>query len=164
MQGMERIYESLLREYLEEFPCVAVIGPRQCGKTTLVHTLGNDWRYFDMERLADIAAIESDPGHFLRLYPKRVVLPALMGHPAAGSSWEGVVVEEWIRQLNALGASFDAYYYRTSGGAEVDLILEGFFGLIPIEIKRGQRVDARDLRSLKDFVDERNCPMGIVIQ
>ena len=90
-------------------------------------------------------------------------LTALLGHPAAGCSWEGVVVEEILRQLNASGVSFDAFYYRTSGGAEVDLILEGFFGLVPIEIKRGQRVDLRDLRGLKDFMDERNCSFGVVI-
>jgi hypothetical protein len=58
---------------------------------------------------------------------------------------------------------FDACYYRTSGGAEVDLILDRFFGLAPIEIKRGQRVDLRDLRGLNDFVNERHCPFGIVI-
>lgn len=90
-------------------------------------------------------------------------LPSLLGHPVAGCSWKGVVVEEILRQLNALGVPFDAYYYRTSGGAEVDLILEGFFGLIPIEIKRGQRVDLRDVRGLNDFVKERNCPFGIVV-
>jgi predicted AAA+ superfamily ATPase len=90
-------------------------------------------------------------------------LPGLLGHPGAGRSWEGMVVEEILRQLNASGTSYEAYYYRTSGGAEVDLVLDGFFGLVPVEIKRGQRVDLRDLRGLKDFVEERNCPFGIVI-
>jgi predicted AAA+ superfamily ATPase len=387
---MNRMYEQLLDEYLDEFPCVAIIGPRQCGKTTLVKTLKKNWHYFDMESSGDLAAIEPDPEHFLRVYPSEVVidesqllpslfsalrveidrernrkgrfiitgssspellrsvseslagrvgvielspfswcelrrehispfierlgsgnvsasdlaedlepigteaevadywfrggypepwlknkprstrtwmdqyvrtyldrdvaalfpglnrekfrlfsqmiaglsgqvmnysetaralgvsqptvrdyfeiahgtflwrklpsyerntmkrivkaprgymrdsgllhhllripdLPALLGHPVAGRSWEGVVVEEIIRQLNAAGTPHDAYYYRTSGGAEVDLILEGFFGLVPIEIKRGQRVDLRDLRGLKDFINEQNCPFGIVI-
>ena len=32
---IRRYNESLLAEYLSEFPAVALIGPRQVGKTTL---------------------------------------------------------------------------------------------------------------------------------
>ena len=80
-----------------------------------------------------------------------------------GRSWEGMVIEEIIRGLNCLGTGFDYYYYRTGGGAEVDLILEGDFGLIPVEIKYAQTVPSRQLRGLKDFVRERDCRFGIVI-
>ena len=45
-----------------------------------------------------------------------------MTHPA-GSSWEGMVVEEICRQLDQRGVSYDAFHYRTGGGAEVDLVL-----------------------------------------
>ena len=38
MHGMKRACESLLRSYLNTFPCVAVIGVRQCGKTTFAIT------------------------------------------------------------------------------------------------------------------------------
>lgn len=90
-------------------------------------------------------------------------LDALLGHPQMGHSWEGMVIEEVIRQLNCLGVSFDYSYYRTAAGAEVDLILEGDFGLIPIEIKHTQRVTRRELRSLRDFITERGCRFGLVI-
>jgi len=88
---------------------------------------------------------------------------ALLGHPQAGASWEGMVIEEIIRQFNGLGVSFDYYYYRTSAGAEVDLVLEGAFGTVPIEIKLGQNVGLRDLRSIRSFIDEQACPFGLVI-
>jgi len=87
----------------------------------------------------------------------------ILAHPALGQSWESMVIENLLRELNALGVSFEYYYYRTSGGAEVDLILEGDFGLVPIEIKYGQNIPAHSLRSLRDFVKERNCPYGLVI-
>jgi len=90
-------------------------------------------------------------------------LDALLGHPQMGHSWEGMVVEEIIRQLNFFGVSFDYYYYRTAAGAEVDLILEGDFGLIPVEIKHTQRVTRRSLRPLRDFIKERDCRFGLVI-
>ena len=44
---------------------------------------------------------------------------ALLGHPVAGSSWEGFVMEQLINAAPQAEVSF----YRTSNGAEVDLVL-----------------------------------------
>ncbi len=88
---------------------------------------------------------------------------ALLSHPQAGASWEGMVVEEICRQLNQRGIEFDAYHYRVSGGAEVDLVLEGLFGLVAVEIKLGQRVRLQSLRGLRDFVKDHGCRMGLVL-
>src|SRR5690349_3627862 len=60
---------------------------------------------------------------------------ALLSHPEIGASWEGMVIEEVLRQLSPRGVSCDYSYYRTGAGAEVDLIIEGRFGLIAMEIK-----------------------------
>lgn len=87
----------------------------------------------------------------------------VLAHPVMGHSWEGMVIEEIVRGLNSLGLSYDYYHYRTGGGAEVDLVLEGEFGLLPIEIKYGQNVALRELRSIKDFVREHKCRYGLVI-
>lgn len=46
-------------------------------------------------------------------------LDAVLGHPVAGSSWEGFVVEQLVNAAPNAQASF----YRTSNGAEVDLVL-----------------------------------------
>jgi len=45
----------------------------------------------------------------------------LLGHPVAGKSWEGFVIENI---LAVLPAGVQPFYYRTSGGAEIDLVLE----------------------------------------
>jgi predicted AAA+ superfamily ATPase len=87
----------------------------------------------------------------------------LLSHPAMGYSWESMVIEEILRGLNSLGLSYDYYHYRSGGGAEVDLVLEGEFGLLPIEIKYGQKVPLRELRSIKDFIKDHKCRYGIVI-
>lgn len=59
----------------------------------------------------------------------------LAGHPVAGPSWEGLVIE------NLLQVAPDrtvASFYRTAAGAEIDLLLEvPGQGLWAIEIKRG---------------------------
>jgi predicted AAA+ superfamily ATPase len=45
----------------------------------------------------------------------------LLGHPVVGASWEGLVIEN---VLNALPMSAQTSFYRTSAGAEIDLVIE----------------------------------------
>ncbi|MBN2465520.1 ATP-binding protein [candidate division WOR-3 bacterium] len=47
-------------------------------------------------------------------------LDGLLGHPVVGASWEGWVIENL---LASTPGSPTGYFYRTSGGAEVDLLL-----------------------------------------
>lgn len=61
-------------------------------------------------------------------------LQALYDHPIVGPSWEGFVVETLI---NCAPAWSTPFYYRTSAGAEIDLLLElPGDKLWAIEIKR----------------------------
>ena len=58
----------------------------------------------------------------------------LLGNPIVGNSWEGFVIENI---LAVAPSDVKPYFYRTSGGAEIDLILEfGINNLWAIEIKR----------------------------
>jgi uncharacterized protein len=45
----------------------------------------------------------------------------LLGHPIAGPSWEGALIENI---LDALPSTARAHFYRTSAGAEIDLVVE----------------------------------------
>jgi uncharacterized protein len=45
----------------------------------------------------------------------------LLGHPVVGSSWEGLLIENI---LNALPSTARPTFYRTSAGAEIDLVIE----------------------------------------
>ena len=58
----------------------------------------------------------------------------IVGHPIAGASWEGFVIDNLIA---AAGERRTPYYYRTEDGAEVDLLFErGGRVEMAIEIKR----------------------------
>jgi predicted AAA+ superfamily ATPase len=46
-------------------------------------------------------------------------LQGLLGHPAAGASWEGFVVEQVLARLE----SRDAYFWAAHSGAELDLLV-----------------------------------------
>ena len=95
---------------------------------------------------------------------------AVLGHPVAGASWEGFVVETLIR---AAPDRARASFYLTATGVEVDLLLELPGGrLWAIEIKRssapkverGLRVALDDLRPERAFLvysgDERYSKGG----
>ena len=58
---------------------------------------------------------------------------------------------------------WDYYYYRTKNGIEIDLILDGKFGTLPIEIKSGSSTTIKNLKSLSYFIESQNLPFGIVI-
>ncbi len=60
---------------------------------------------------------------------------ALLSHPVVGNSWEGFALETL---LNAVPLNTSSGFYRTSNGAEVDLLLDmPGHGLWAVEVKRG---------------------------
>jgi len=81
-----------------------------------------------------------------------------------GQNFESFVIEEIIKGIQATTATrWDYFYFRTRNGAEVDLILRGSFGILPIEIKFGHQTTLRQLTSLKQFIERHDLPFGIVI-
>lgn len=62
---------------------------------------------------------------------------ALFGHPARGASWEGLVIEN----LLSVATNWRPSFYRTSNGAEIDLILERGQRRIAIECKASTAPD-----------------------
>ena len=91
-------------------------------------------------------------------------LDELYQDPIVGNSFECFVIGEIIKGLQAtLITNWQAYYYRTRNGAEIDLILTGPFGTLPIEIKYGPTIKMKQLTSLMQFVDEHHLPLGLVI-
>ena len=84
---------------------------------------------------------------------------ALLAHPVAGGSWEGLVIESLIA---AAPQGTEAYFFRTAAGAEVDLLLKlpGEHKPWAIEIKRssspqlerGFHLACEDLKPARRFV------------
>lgn len=82
----------------------------------------------------------------------------LLGHPAVGASWEGFVLENLI---TAAGPNASAHFYRTSAGAEIDLLLYWPHGECwAIEVKRslspkverGFHIACEDLKPSRQLV------------
>ena len=82
----------------------------------------------------------------------------LLSHPIVGASWEGFCIENL---LACAPAGVQGYFYRTSGGAEIDLLLAWPSGALwAIEIKRsltpkverGFHAASADLAPTRKFV------------
>jgi len=70
MEYYSRLIESELIKSIETFPVIAVTGPRQCGKSTLVKYLAKEKLikrhgkyqesiYLDLERPSDLGKLEN---------------------------------------------------------------------------------------------------------
>ncbi|WAC11535.1 ATP-binding protein [Dyadobacter pollutisoli] len=58
----------------DKYPVIAVTGPRQSGKTTLLKTLFNDYEYISLEDPNNRAFAQDDPLGFLSRYGSRIIL------------------------------------------------------------------------------------------
>lgn len=84
--------------------------------------------------------------------------PSLLRHPLVGASWEGFVIDEVIR---ATGSHLRPYFWRTSNGAEIDLMLEGGGQRYGVEVKRSDAPSAT--RSMRGAVDELELEKLLVV-
>ena len=65
---IKRDIEKLLKKYAKEFRAVAVIGPRQSGKTTLVKMVFPKKTYVSLENTDERQFASEDPRGFLNRY------------------------------------------------------------------------------------------------
>ena len=76
MQGIiSRHLADRVKRWLQNNPAVAILGPRQCGKTTLAVQIVKKFNqsvYLDLENPADLAKL-SDPFAFFSLHNEDLV-------------------------------------------------------------------------------------------
>ncbi len=83
----------------------------------------------------------------------------LLGHPIAGHSWEGFVIEQVI---NILPKKYSYFFYRTSAGAEIDLVIvKGDKPVLCIEIKLS--LTPVPTQGFFNAMNDLNCNKGIII-
>ena len=98
--------------------------------------------------------------YFLRITD----LDRLLIHPVAGFSFESFVIEEIIRGLQStMATQLEFSYYRTIDKSEVDLVIDGSFGIVPVEIKLNSVMNRYSLRGMENFLADTGSPYGLVI-
>src|SRR5579863_3621744 len=69
-----RHISSHILKYAEQYPVVALVGPRQSGKTTLVKTLFSTYKYLSLENLTIRKNAVEDPEGFLATHGPYLIL------------------------------------------------------------------------------------------
>lgn len=87
----------------------------------------------------------SDPGLALHLAASR---------EPDGNLLENLVLMDLLAWRDAQIPRPEVLYWRTSGGLEVDFVIEHTGGLLPIEIKSGARLSRGDTKGLRAFREE----------
>ena len=79
---IKRAAMDAIKRLSEQFPVVAVTGPRQSGKTTLARAAFPQKRYVSLDdrRMREIAA--ADPGDFLKAFPDGAIIDEAQKVPA----------------------------------------------------------------------------------
>jgi len=70
-------------------------------------------------------------------------------HPFKGSLFENMIVVELLKQRLNKGKINNLYFWRNSKGNEIDIVIDKFDELIPIEIKSGKTISNDYFKGLK---------------
>lgn len=115
---IHRRQEAVVRQKLAESAAVALLGPRQVGKTTLAREIAESWHsgsvYLDLERPADLRRLD-DADTFLRAQSGLVVLDEVHRVPALFEVLRGVI-DDRRREGRRYGQ------FLLLGSASLDLI------------------------------------------
>jgi len=128
------------------------------------------WRELPSYKTSKIKTTTSSPkGHYrdsgLLFFLQNIfTIEEMEIYPKLGNVFESFIVEEIIRGVNTTKArNLSASHFRTKAGGEIDLILEGSFGLLPIEIKYQSNTTKKQLTAMINFIDKHSIPYGIII-
>ncbi|MBC7747034.1 MAG: ATP-binding protein, partial [Methylotenera sp.] len=72
---IQRKIEDTIKQYLKIFPVVAVLGPRQCGKSTLIKRLSQNWGaslFLDLQYDTDLSKLDQ-PSFFFESNADKII-------------------------------------------------------------------------------------------
>lgn len=90
---MKRNLTTKIKTLLTMFPAVAILGSRQCGKTTLCKTMLPSWDYIDLEKHSDFSRISHDVEFFFEQHPKDLILDEAQLYPKLFEQLRSVIDE-----------------------------------------------------------------------
>ncbi len=93
MSIVQRQIEKPIKSLLTKYPIIALTGPRQSGKTTLLKNLFPDYRYVSLEDTDNRSFASEDPTGFLKKYDTKVIFDEVQQTPELFSYLQTIVDE-----------------------------------------------------------------------
>jgi predicted AAA+ superfamily ATPase len=69
-------------------------------------------------------------------------------NPAKGAIFENMVINEFVKNCTNQGVEINLFYWRDKTGHEIDLIIDEYPELLPIEIKSGKTINTEFFKNL----------------
>lgn len=90
---IQRTLAPYLKKLAQQFPAIAVMGPRQSGKTTLVRETFPDYAYVTLEDVNNKIAARQDPKDFLNIYKDKngLIIDEIQEVPELLSYMQGII-------------------------------------------------------------------------
>ncbi len=96
MSVIERTLEKTVKMLKKQFPIVAITGPRQAGKTTLLKNAFENYRYISLENPDNRYYAETNPNAFLKEYDQYVIFDEVQRVPSLFSYLQTLVDDSGI--------------------------------------------------------------------
>jgi len=142
---IKRHAQTELLQLLEQFPAVAILGPRQIGKTTLAQQIAARTKpspvYLDLENPIDLAKLD-DPGQYFHTHTDRlIILDEIQRTPGLFQVLRGVIdrrrrVGQQAGQFLMLGSASLDLLKQSSESLAGRIAYKELTGLTVSEIKR----------------------------
>ncbi len=159
---IRRNLETSIRIYSSQYPVVAIVGPRQSGKTTLARYMFPDHKYLSMENLDIRHMAQDDPRGFLDDYGKNIILDEIQRVPSLFSylqervdldespagyvltgSRQFILMEKITQSLAGRIITFQLYPFSFNElyGAKPDKNIDSIFKIKQRDIKGVEKID-----------------------
>ncbi|MDL1962307.1 MAG: ATP-binding protein [Deltaproteobacteria bacterium] len=159
---IRRTLETAIERYSTQYPVVAIVGPRQSGKTTLARHMFPAHKYLSMENLDIRHMAEDDPRGFLEDYGKNLILDEIQRVPSLFSylqervdlnespacyvltgSQQFLLMERITQSLAGRIITFQLYPFSFNElhGARLDKDLDSLFKIKSEPIRGGEDID-----------------------
>lgn len=132
------LHESIIKQ-MDKFPVIALTGPRQSGKTTLLKTLFPDYRYISLENPDTRFYASSDPRGFLDEYAEKCIFDEVQQVPELFSYIQSRVDESGMMGQFILSGSQNFHLLQSITQSLAGRV--ALFKLLPFDIGELKEAD-----------------------